>query len=103
MKKILIICFMIVLVGIEWKKEIPQDADLLDTKWILSYIQGTKTNAITHYPSDATKKILIVFADSLNVIGFNGVCNGGAGIYTYSPATGEIKITDLIITLIGCK
>ena len=103
MKKIAIFSFILILVGTGCKKANEKDADLLNTKWTLSYIQDTKTNAITHYPSDAKNKISIVFSDSSNDIGFSGVCNGGAGTYTYSSITGEIKVTDLMTTLIGCK
>lgn len=94
---------MVVLVGFGCKKDTLKDADLLNTKWILSYIQDTKTHAITHYPSDATKRISIVFNDTLDVISFWGICNGGAGTFTYSSVTGEIKVTDLGTTLICCK
>jgi len=80
-----------------------KDTDLLETTWFLSYIQDTKTQAITNYPSDAAKKISIIFSDSSNDIGFSGICNGGAGTYTYSTNTGEIKVTDLGTTLIWCK
>jgi len=103
MKKIAIFSFILILVGTGCKKANEKDADLLNTKWTLSYIQDTKINAITHYPSDAKNKISIVFSDSSNDIGFSGVCNGGAGTYTYSSITGEIKVTDLMTTLIGCK
>jgi heat shock protein HslJ len=94
---------MVVLVGFGCKKDTLKNADLLNTKWILSYIQDTKTHAITHYPSDAAKKISILFHDSSNVISFDGICNGGAGKYSYSIQTGELKITDLVSTQIFCK
>jgi heat shock protein HslJ len=94
---------MVVLVGFGCKKDTLKDADLLNTKWILSYIQDTKTQAITNYPSDATKKISIVFNDTSDIISFSGICNGGAGTYTYSSITDEIKVTDLGTTLIYCK
>jgi len=84
------------------KKDSLKDTDLLSTIWILSYIQDTKTQAITNYPIDATKKISIVFNDPSDIISFSGICNGGAGTYTYS-SSGEIKVADLITTLIGCK
>ena len=103
MKKIVIFSFILILVGIGCKKANDKDADLLKTKWILSYIQDTKTNEVTHYPSDATNKISIVFSDSTNVIRFSGVCNGGAGTYTYSSISGEIKVTALTTTQIFCK
>ena len=101
MKKIAIFSFILILVGTGCKKT--ADADLLKVKWVLSYIQDTKTNAITNYPSDAARKISIVFTDSLNVISFSGICNGGAGTYSYSSSTGAIKITNLGTTLIACK
>jgi hypothetical protein len=62
---------MIVLIGFGCQKENLKDADLLNNKWVLCYIQDTKTNAITHYPSDATRSISIVFNDSKDVISFN--------------------------------
>jgi len=85
------------------KKENHTDADLLKTTWVLSYIQDTKTQAITNYPSDAAKTISIEFSNTSDIISFWGICNGGSGTYTYSSVTGEIKVTDLITTLIGCK
>lgn len=102
MKKTIFI-LVIIITCFGCKKDSLNDTDLLKTTWLLSYIQDTKTQAITNYPGDATKKISIVFSDSSNDIGFSGVCNGGAGTYTYSSITGEIKVTDLITTLIGCK
>jgi META domain len=101
MKKIAIFSFILILVGTGCKKT--ADADLLKVKWVLSYIQDTKTNAVTHYPSDATNKISIVFSDSSNVIRFSGVCNGGWGTYSYSFSTGSIKVTNLATTQIGCQ
>ena len=103
MNKILIFSFIMFLVGFGCKKESLKDADLLKTKWTLSYIQDTKTNAITHYPSDASRKISIVFDDSLNVVSFSGICNGGAGTYTYSSLTGAIKISGIPTTKIYCN
>jgi heat shock protein HslJ len=103
MKKILIFSFIIILVGFGCKKASVKDADLLKIKWILSYIQDTKTNTITNFPRDASGKISIVFTDSLNVISFSGICNGGSGTYSYSSSTGAITISNLLTTLIGCK
>jgi heat shock protein HslJ len=101
MKKIAIFSFILILVGTGCKKT--ADADLLKVKWVLSYIQDTKTNAITNYPSDAARKISIVFTDSLNVISLSGVCNGGWGTYSYSLSTGAIKISGILTTAIACK
>lgn len=102
MKK-LIILVLLISSGYGCKKENLKDTDLLKTKWTLNYIQNTQTNEIMHYPDDASRKISIVFTDSLNILSFSGVCNGGAGKYSYSSSTGEIKITDLRTTLIDCK
>ena len=101
--KIITIFSFIILVGFGCKKAAENNADLLKVKWVLSYIQDTKTNAIKNYPGDAPRRISIVFTDSLNVISFNGICNGGAGTYSYSSSTGAIKITNLGTTLIACK
>jgi heat shock protein HslJ len=103
MKKILIFSFILILVCFGCKKAAMNNADLLKVKWLLSYIQDTKTNAITNYPNDAPRRISIVFTDSLNVISFSGICNGGAGTYSYSSSNGAIKITNLGTTLIACK
>jgi heat shock protein HslJ len=102
MKIIAILSFIFILVGFGCKKANEKDADLLKVKWVLSHIQDTKTNAITNYPGDPSRKISIVFTDSLNIILFNGICNGGWGIYSYSSSNGAIKITDLVTTLIYC-
>ena len=101
MKRIAIFSFILILVGTGCKKA--ADADLLKVKWVLSYIQDTKTNTIKNYPSDAARKISMDFTDSLNVISFSGVCNGGWGTYSYSSSTGAIKITNLATTQIGCQ
>jgi heat shock protein HslJ len=103
MKEILIFSSIILLVGFGCKKTTVNDAALLKTKWTLSFIQDTKTNAITNYPGDAPRRISIVFTDSLNVLAFSGICNGGAGTNSYSSNTGVIKITNFGTTLIACK
>jgi heat shock protein HslJ len=99
------IIFLLVITGsfIGCKTENLIDPELLNTKWILSYIQNTKTYMITNYPGDATKRISIQFSGSPDIVSFNGVCNNGSGTYTYSSNPGEIKITGLATTLIGCK
>jgi heat shock protein HslJ len=103
MKKILIFSSILILVGFGCKKANEKDADLLNSTWILSYIQDTKTDAITNYPKDAPRRISIVFTDSLNILSFSGICNGGSGTYSYTASTGAIKITNLGTTLIACK
>src|SRR5664279_4417566 len=101
MKRIAIFSFILISVCFDCKKT--ADADLLKVKWVLSYIQDTKTNAIKNYPSDAARKISIDFTDSLNILSFSGICNGGSGTYSYSSNSGEIKFTNLGTTLIDCK
>ena len=85
------------------KKENHTDADLLKTTWVLSYIQDTKTQAITNFPGDAAKTISIEFTGKSNQLFFRGICNVGSGTYCYSSATDIIKVTDLITTEIYCK
>jgi heat shock protein HslJ len=102
MKKIGIFATVII-VCFGCKEETLIDPELLNTKWVLSYIQNTKTYMITNYPGDATKKISIHFNYSPDIVLFNGVCNNGSGTYTYSSNPGEIKITGMATTLIGCK
>ena len=102
MKNIAIFCILI-LTGFGCKKTNEKDADLIRVKWVLSYIQDTKTNAIKNYPIDAARKIILDFTDSANVVSFSGVCNGGWGTYSYSLGSGSIQVTDLATTQIGCQ
>ena len=60
LKRIILILFIFVS-SFGCKKEKHIDGDLLKTTWVLSYIQDTKTQAITNYPSDAAKTISIDF------------------------------------------
>ena len=101
--KIITIFSFIILVGFGCKKAAENNADLLKVKWVLSSVQDKKTNAIKIYPSDAARKISIVFTDSFNILSFSGICNGGAGTYSLSSNSGEIKFTNLGTTLIACK
>jgi heat shock protein HslJ len=105
MRKILIFNFILVLIGFGCEKVIlhNEQASLIKSGWILSYIQDTKSNAIINYPADAARKISIVFTDSLNVIFFHGICNGGKGNYSFSSGDGSIQFTNLFTTQIGCK
>ncbi len=102
LKRILFL-LLIVVSSFGCKNETLKDDDLLTSKWVLNYIQDTKTNIITQYPSDAAKTISIEFSNTSNIIFFRGICNVGSGIYTYSSITDEIKVTDLITTEIYCK
>jgi heat shock protein HslJ len=85
------------------KKDSLNDNDLLKKTWILSYIQDTKTQAITIFPGDAAKTISIEFTGKSNQLFFKGICNVGSGTYCYSSITDKIKVTDLITTEIYCK
>ena len=105
MNKILIFSFIMVLVAIGCEKtglKGDQPA-LVKTQWVLSSIQDTRTKTITTYPIDATSKISIDFTDSLNLVRFHGICNGGRGIYSYSSITGSIQIFGLGSTYMACK
>ena len=101
--KKIIFLFVIIVSCNGCKKQNLKDDDLLNSKWILSSVQDTKTDAITHFPGDATKSIAIVFSNSSDLLSFTGLCNNGSGSYSYSSTTGEIKITNLATTLIWCK
>ena len=105
MKNLLITVLALILLGLSCKKDnySTRPTTLVKTKWILSFIKDTKSNEIINYPSDAKNKIIISFSDSLNILYFGGVCNGGQGKYSYSITDGSIKITDLGTTLIACK
>jgi len=102
MKKTIFI-LVIIISCIGCKKDSLNDIDLLKTKWTLSNIKDTKTQAITNFPGDAAQTISIEFTDESNVIFFRGICNVGSGNYCYSSVTDKIKMTDLITTEIYCK
>lgn len=102
MKKIFIYSLVLVFIVGGCKKGSSKQPALINTKWVLTYIQDTKSNLINNYPADESKKIVIDFADSMDVISFSGICNSGAGKYSYS-STGTLKITDMATTKIACK
>ena len=103
MHKILIITSMVVMFGFGCKKREVKDQGLLEYKWVLNYIQDTRNNEVINYPGDAARKITIVFDDSSGIISFKGICNDGSGSYSFTSIAGEIKITNMMTTLIGCK
>jgi heat shock protein HslJ len=102
-KSIFILILLISFCGCKKESSETVQAPLIETNWVLSYIQDTKTSTITNFPADASGKISIVFTDSLNVISFSGICNVGGGSYSYSSTTGEIEINNLSCTKIACK
>jgi hypothetical protein len=94
-------------IGYGCKKESSQieqvrQTSLLKTKWILSYIQDTKTNERINYPNDDTKKIFIIFTDSLNTLLFSGVCNSGQGLYSFSSSNDSLNVNGVGTTKIAC-
>jgi heat shock protein HslJ len=95
--------FTIAILALGCEKENLKDADLTNNNWALESIESTQTNEITEYPSDAPEIISIFFSDTSNIVGFNGICNGGAGTYTLTNSTGGIDISNLITTLVGCE
>jgi heat shock protein HslJ len=101
MKKIISFCFVLVVISSGCKKESTKQPSLINTNWTLSYIQDTKSSAITNYPANQPKKIIIEFSGTSDVISFTGICNTGTGKYS-SSATGRLKITDLGTTKIAC-
>ena len=102
MKKILILAFIFGLIGFHCKKEDPAtgQTSLLKTKWILSYICDTWTNAITKYPDNIHQEY-IIFSDSINVLTVGGVCNGCKGNYIINSDL--ISINGLACTMIYCS
>ncbi len=102
MKKIFVFCFVMVVIASGCKKESTKQPSLLNTQWVLSYIQDTRSNAVTNYPADQSRKIIVNFTDSANIVSFTGICNTGTGKYSFS-ASGTLKITDLGTTKIACQ
>ncbi|HFD04943.1 MAG TPA: META domain-containing protein [Firmicutes bacterium] len=103
MYKVLIFCFISTFVGFGCEKENLTDADLTNNIWELISIQDTQTKVMTEFPSDAPENVSIFFSDTSNIVGFNGICNGGAGTYTLTDNSGGIEISDVFGTLVGCK
>jgi len=106
MKNVRVLLLALIVLSLSCKKDNPPTAEsspLIKTKWILTQIQNTKTKEVINYPSDARKKITISFSDSMNILNFSGVWNGGSGQYSYSVADGTIKVTDFFTTLIYGK
>ena len=103
MYKILVYCFIITFIGFGCEKENLRDADLTNKIWELNSIEATQTDVMTDFPSDASENISIIFSDTSNIVGFNGICNSGAGTYTLTDSSGGIEISDVFTTLVGCK
>ncbi len=99
-KCLLLTTIAILTLGCE--KENLTDADLTNNNWELESIEATQTNDISEYPSGAPERISIIFSDTSNIIGINGVCNSGAGTYTLTSSNGGIEISNLITTMVGC-
>lgn len=98
MKFLVIFIYIMILAGCE--KSGFKDAALLNTKWVLSSIQDTKTNVITTVPNNIRQEF-IVFSDSSNALMVAGACNGCRGSYL-KVSSDSIKITNLICTARDC-
>jgi heat shock protein HslJ len=103
MKQIFIFLFISIFCGLSCRKTESVTSDLVGTKWALTTIQNTKTNTVQIYPDDASRKISIVFTDSLNTLAFTGICNSGTGTYSVSTDQGALSVQDLGTTKIYCK
>jgi heat shock protein HslJ len=73
---------------------------LLNTEWILTSIQNTKTNVVTIFPSNVRNES-IIFTDSLNSLRVKGVCNGCAGTYLVIGAS--VSTSGLMCTMMYCS
>lgn len=60
-----------------------KDALLLNTKWVLSSIQDTKTYTVTNVPNNIPQEF-IIFSDASNKLIVKGTCGGYSGTYSYS-------------------
>lgn len=76
---------------------------LLQTEWILSYIQNTKTSDLISYPNDSTPLESIVFVDSTNTLYVRGTCNGCQGKYSLLSNNDSIWIGGISCTQVYCK
>lgn len=105
MRKIILIYLSVLLLGICCKKESSQVApfSLLKTNWVLSSIKDTKSQTITSFPEEAIHNIYVAFTDSLNIMQFRGVCNGGFGRYSIYEDNKTIQVTDIATTKMACK
>jgi heat shock protein HslJ len=103
MKKILILLFLILTYGWSCEKGKMTDYDLLDRDWSLSYIQDIRTSQKTDFPSDADREISLYFDGESNAMYFTGICNFGAGIYEFTSSQGEILISGIVTTNMGCS
>ena len=96
MKLNFLIIIFLFLNGCEKKETTIQP--LLNTKWFLSSIQNTKTNAITSYPNNLNPVEYIIFSDSIKALMVGGVCNGCRGSYKISDnsiSTEGLSCTEL--------
>jgi len=103
MKKILILLFLFLSYGWSCERGKMTDYDLLDRDWILSHIEDTKTSEVSDFPADAAREISIYFDGDSNAMYFTGICNSGVGIYEFTSSQGEIKISGIATTEIGCN
>jgi heat shock protein HslJ len=102
MKKTSVLIIIIISIGIGCEKGHLTDSDLLDCDWVLTHIQDTRTNVSTVYPADALRSISIHFYSTSDMMFFTGECNSGSGKYEFTSLPGELIISDIAITEIGC-
>jgi heat shock protein HslJ len=104
MKKILFAGLVLGLMVIGCKKDRPKEAPLFsDTVWTLTSIQNVSTKLMFNFPSDAARKITVVFSDGQ--VGITGICNTGTGNFTsvqFDSTLGTITVTDLSSTKVNC-
>ena len=98
MKHIILLLTFLTIIGCE--KDQYHLNSPINTRWTLTAIQNTSTNAISYYPETIDKES-VVFYDSLNIIRIKGVCNGCAG--NYSINSNIIKVNISGCTQIFCN
>jgi len=103
MNRIVILIVISLFCGLSCRKTESDNSDLIGTKWTLSTVQDTKANTVLAFPDDASRKISIVFTDSLNTLIFSGICNGGTGSYSINSDQGTLTVLNLGATKIYCK
>jgi heat shock protein HslJ len=103
MEKIYIIIFISLFCGSSCRKSIMNDSELIGTTWTLSAVYDTKTGNELTFPADASRKITVVFTDSLNMVAFTGICNAGTGTYSVLPDQQTLNVLNLGSTKIYCK
>ncbi|MCU0363898.1 MAG: META domain-containing protein [Bacteroidales bacterium] len=103
MKRILVLLYMILACAWSCEKGNITDTELVDTDWVLTQIQDTKTGDFLDFPSDAQREISIFLDGDSNALYFTGICNFGSGTYEFTSSRGKIHISDIVTTLMACN